>query len=203
MMSKTHIAMGAAAALLIAQPTSFETFAAAMAGGAVGAILPDIDLRSTGRVRDALYGRIIAAGIAAGFLIGYGVRALTIPGTAISIDLSGRMIFGVAALAILCAIGRHASHRGFTHSILFLLLAGCAADMISPALGMSCAVGILSHIVLDLFNKKTVRVLYPVKKGFCIGLCRADGLVNRILLLAGILLIIYAAFVTISGAVWI
>ena len=43
----------------------------------------------------------------------------------------------------------------------------------------------LSHILIDLLNRRNVRLLYPLKKGFCLGICSADGMVNRALFLAG------------------
>lgn len=53
-------------------------------------------------------------------------------------------------------ISKHLSHRGFTHSIVFLLI--CTA--ISPYLG----IGIMTHIILDTLNTVGVQMLWPLKK---------------------------------------
>lgn len=42
------------------------------------------------------------------------------------------------------------------------------------------AVGFLSHLVTDIFNKKKVRLLYPMRGGVSLGLFHAYGLANRI-----------------------
>ena len=47
------------------------------------------------------------------------------------------------------------------------------------------AVGFLSHLVLDVMNRKPEKLLWPWKKGFCLGLCSARGVVNRALLGVG------------------
>ena len=43
------------------------------------------------------------------------------------------------------------------------------------------AAGFLSHMVLDLLNKKPVEIFYPYKKGVCLRLFSADGLANRLI----------------------
>lgn len=47
-------------------------------------------------------------------------------------------------------------HRGFTHSLLFFIL----SSMISPYLG----IGVLTHIILDMFNPTGVELLFPFGK---------------------------------------
>ena len=56
MMSKTHIAVGIAASLVVMQPSTIADCLAAVVGGAIGGDLPDIDVRSNSYCRDALYG---------------------------------------------------------------------------------------------------------------------------------------------------
>lgn len=59
-------------------------------------------------------------------------------------------------------ISRHLRHRGVTHSLLFLI----AISFLSPYLG----IGVLTHILLDIFNPKGVELLYPWKKNIKIPL---------------------------------
>ncbi len=49
------------------------------------------------------------------------------------------------------------SHRGLTHSLLFAV-----PCLLIPSFGL----GVLSHILLDLLNKRGVRLLYPSKSCF-------------------------------------
>ncbi|MCC8103522.1 MAG: metal-dependent hydrolase [Clostridiales bacterium] len=53
---------------------------------------------------------------------------------------------------------------------------------------LSQTTGCLSHLLLDCLNKKPVRLLYPIKTGFCMRLCYADGAANKVLLWVGVLL---------------
>lgn len=50
-------------------------------------------------------------------------------------------------------VSKFVKHRGFTHSLLFALLAAT----ISPYL----CVGVLSHIIMDMFNPNGVALLFP------------------------------------------
>ena len=47
------------------------------------------------------------------------------------------------------------------------------------------AAGFLSHLVIDLLNRKRVHLFYPLGRGVCLNLCSSRGLVNRILFLSG------------------
>ena len=52
-------------------------------------------------------------------------------------------------------MGKHSHHRGFYHSALFAAL----CFVLSPYLG----IGVLSHIVLDMFNVVGVELLWPIR----------------------------------------
>ena len=185
MMSKTHIAVGVAASLAIMQPTTVEGCLAATMGGAIGGIICDIDTRSNQQHKDAFYGRIIAVVIAiavlvADFFTGSGICAYVVecagPSTAI----------GVAIWVAFCLFGVVSDHRTFTHSLLALLVTSYALWLICPMLVAPYAIGFASHLVLDLVNKKDVRLFFPLKAGsFCLGLFYADGTANTVTMALG------------------
>ena len=62
-MSKTHIAVGVASALAIAQTGSAESCVAAMIGGSIGGIIADCDITPSRAHKDALIGRIIVIAV--------------------------------------------------------------------------------------------------------------------------------------------
>ncbi|MCD7764217.1 MAG: metal-dependent hydrolase [Lachnospiraceae bacterium] len=95
---------------------------------------------------------------------------------------------GFLLMSILCVAGRISGHRSFSHSFLFFVLMGGAVYQIYPAFLPGFCIGCLSHLLLDCLNKKPLRLLYPVKKGFCLNLCYADGAANKVLLWVGLLL---------------
>lgn len=95
----------------------------------------------------------LAAGIVTSLLIGANapqIALIAIGSMLPDIDHSGST-FGRK----IKPISRRIEHRGVTHSLLFLL----AMTVISPYIG----IGILTHIVLDLFNPNGVKLLYPLK----------------------------------------
>lgn len=180
MMGYTHIAAGLAAAFGLLQPENLKEITAAVIGGAIGGIICDIDLYSAKQVGDGVYSRRIA---------------LLLAGAALAIDyflkgglweqlFSGPQTLlnpGAAVFAAACIFGCFSGHRTFTHSILFLLLTGIPLYLVSAELGEAFCIGVVSHLLLDLTNKKKMRLFYPVNKGVSLGLFYADGLVNKII----------------------
>ena len=77
--------------------------------------------------------------------------------------------------------GKLSSHRSFTHSFLALGFLMAAFYFLYAPLIPYVAAGFLSHMFLDLLNKKPVEIFYPYKKGVCLRLFSADGLANRLI----------------------
>ena len=71
--------------------------------------------------------------------------------------------------------------RGFTHSILALVLFSTAAHAVVGNSSTWFAIGYASHLVIDLFNKKGESLLFPIKAKVCFNLCAADGITNKLL----------------------
>ena len=46
--------------------------------------------------------------------------------------------------------------------------------------------GALSHLLLDLTNKKPLQLLWPLKKGFCLKWFLSNRLANRVFLFLGL-----------------
>ena len=182
MMSKTHIATGIAASLVILQPTTLGGLFAAVIGGAVGGDVCDIDCKPTDYVRDALHGRVIVSTIVsvmllADYLSGAGLCA------SVASNVGPGMALGIISLITAGILGYISKHRSFAHSILGLVWMTASMWLVCPMLAPSFAIGFVSHIALDLLNKKKIQLLYPLRLGaLSLGLCRADGLANRVLM---------------------
>lgn len=204
MMSKTHIAVGVAASLAVCMPATIGGIFSAVAGGAVGAILCDIECRSSPQMRDALYGRIIVAGIAAVILsadwffnTGIWARILA--------QSDNDLIVGAVVLLVTCLLGRFSPHRSFTHSLLYVVLISFGFYCISPSLSEPVFVGGLSHLIIDTFNKKPVPWLYPLRKtGICFKVCYASRIGNSIFMWLGtaacIALLVWRTMVAVGKA---
>ncbi|ERI05251.1 metal-dependent hydrolase [Atopobium sp. oral taxon 810] len=184
MMGKTHISVGIAAALFVSQPASSAACLATVLAGALGSITPDIDVHNS-RSRDALIARLIVVGLA---IVSFGIdRALGAQLWAYisQIQLSQQAI-GLLGFFGLCAIGRFTPHRSFTHSVLALVLFSLALGLVLPMAIPAFAAGYASHLLLDLLNKMPMNLLFPLESGWCLHLCHADGLTNKVLMVAGL-----------------
>ncbi|MDO4357171.1 MAG: metal-dependent hydrolase [Clostridia bacterium] len=191
MMSKTHIAVGVATAVAVTQPQSAGALLAAILGGSVGGVICDVDTRAN---RDALLGKVLVMAIAVIILLSDSALHAGIGSALLRALQSARCIglAGFAVVALLCALS---PHRGFSHSLLALILFDCALRYAGVPIRAGFACGFLSHVIIDLLNKKRVRVFYPFGRGLCLNLCYADGAVNAVLgICAGIASALLIAF---------
>lgn len=182
MMSKTHIAVGIAAALAAA-PASVEGLNYALMGGAIGSLICDIDRSSERPSRDVRQGWGIAFTV---FFAGFMHESYAYWQAFKAENLLGnplRLIF-LGLLIVLLLFAIHGAHRGFSHSLLMFAASTVLIFLISRQTSLFYAIGFLTHLVLDVLNKKPVRVFYPAK-GVCLGWFYADGIANRVLLLLG------------------
>ncbi|MDE6729178.1 MAG: metal-dependent hydrolase, partial [Oscillospiraceae bacterium] len=74
--------------------------------------------------------------------------------------------------------------RSFMHSLLALATLDVSLALIYQPFVQYFTVGFLSHLAIDLLNKKKLKLLYPKKDGFSFRLCSSSGIVNRILFIA-------------------
>lgn len=185
MMSKTHIAVGVATSLFVTQPTTVTDCLISILGGTIGGIISDVDVQSNDYCKDAWYGRLLAILITAltllvDWLIGGNIiKSIVDPRNRILV------IFGTILLLICLIVGMAQNHRSFTHSFLALIIMSVAVYLIYPTLTKSFIVGFISHLLLDLMNKKKVQLFFPIGNGFCLGMCYADKTANFVFLLSG------------------
>lgn len=186
MMGKTHISVGIAAALIASQATGADGVAIAVAGGAAGGILPDFDLQSSPKLREPPHTQVIVLALVVASLIvdvvNRGPMMTAVLGSSQSSLVTGAALF-IGALFF----GMRTAHRTFTHSILGTLVMGAAVSLICPPLTVAFVAGFVSHIALDLLNKKSIQLFYPLKAGkFALRWFYADGIANRVLFFVGI-----------------
>ncbi|MCR5205980.1 MAG: metal-dependent hydrolase [Lachnospiraceae bacterium] len=186
MMGGTHFVFGMASALAIMQPNTVSGVIASMAGGAIGGWIVDVDIKDrdmdteTDSGRERIYNTIIDALC---LLVFFVVDYFTGKGMCqYVIDNWGVMVWGaLLGLLVLVIVGLNTSHRTFTHSIFALALFSILVYMACRPATVPFAIGYASHLFLDLFNKRGPRILFPLKWRPCLGLCAADGTVNRVL----------------------
>jgi len=185
MMSNAHIAVGIASALAIAQTGSPESCVAAVIGGSIGGIIADCDITPSRIHRDALRGRLIVAGIAIAAMVADYVADMGVCEYLIA-NLGPRLLAGIVLFALLTFIGAHTAHRSFTHSIVALAAFSSAVYLACEPIAPYFIAGYVSHLVLDITNKQSIRLFYPLKASQSLGLCTAKGLANTVCGVAGI-----------------
>lgn len=183
MMGKTHYAIGLATALAVIHPQTLNECFVAVIGGSIGGVLADNDTLDHDYHSDALSGQALAFATAAIVLaLDYFLNA------GICSTISGRPmlpIIGMIGFIILYVVGYFSNHRTFTHSFLTLILYALTSSLIYMPLGISLSVAYLSHLLLDVLNKKKVPLLYPLKFGICLKLCYASKTANKVLMYTG------------------
>lgn len=184
MMSKTHLSMGIATALTFVENGNIPMLLTAIVGGALGGITADIDILDNDNTTDTLVGQILALFfVAAIFFIDkfFNIGILTQ-----ILDNRTPAIIGIIAYFILFVYGFTTNHRTFTHSFLGILLFSLTIKMIYKPLFNFYLYGYLSHLILDLLNKKGVQLFYPFNFKPCLKICYANKAINKIFMYIGL-----------------
>lgn len=184
MMGKTHVAIGVLSSLAIFQPTTISQCTLAIAGGALGGVAADIDTVDNDYKHDVLIGQLLSFGIAGIMVLILFITNKSELYASLSKDKISICI-GIAAYLILMIKGYLSNHRTFTHSFLAMLLFTVAIGIINLNIVPFYLIGYLSHLFLDLLNKKDVPLLYPIKKGICFRLCYASKKANSFFMWLG------------------
>lgn len=179
------MAVGIAATLAITQPSGVSELVLAVGAGSLGALISDIDVGTSNSHRDA--DKITALSVVvvlAVFAMDYFCNTQIIERIIGSSGYLG-IIAGLLLFIGICAFGKEQPHRSFMHSFLALILLSFALGLIWEKAVIYFAIGFLSHLATDIFNKKKVRLLYPMKGGVSLGLFHAYGLANDIFFAIG------------------
>lgn len=185
MSGKTHWAAGTAITLWITRPHDIPSLVICFGAAAVGSVISDIDIEtSNSREKFNWIIGISALSILTIFFVEYWWKLGIVESFLKEGDLV-RVFIGFIAFLLVCQFGKNKPHRTFMHSFLACLMLSEIIYMIFPEAAVYFAVAMLSHIGLDLLNKKDVSLLYPMKGGFCFAVCGASGSVNRMLFVVG------------------
>ena len=179
MLAKAHITIGMAAALTIAAPESIPEALPVITGASLGCLICDLDCDNPREKQDSSHWRIVMFAVAAAALFeDHHIDA----GMWRSVAQSGSYLWcaGIAVFALTCAFASVSSHRGFSHSFAALILEAFSLWLVFPAAAVPFVIAFASHLILDMTNKRPVRVFYPLKKGISFGWFYADRLANKV-----------------------
>ncbi len=192
MMGKTHLFVGAASALALSRPDTPEYCITAMIGGALGGIISDIDMHDNRSKKESLYARMLVLGLIAAGLITGKISADGILTEFIASPDKINLI-GIGAFILLCIFGVIQPHRKFTHSVVAAILYSTAIGMIYMPLCVPFAAGFISHLAIDILNRKNLQLFWPLKTGVSFNLCYSNKLADKLFLIAGIAATAYFA----------
>jgi len=185
MLGKTHMVIGIAATLAVTDPRTLTGMVLAIGGGAIGALISDIDVSSSASHREADRIIALAIGMALGVLVMDKFLHTGIIAAVLKDSGKLRCLIGIVLFIVICAFGKEQPHRSFMHSFLALILLSFSVGLVWEEIVPYFAVGFLSHLITDLFNKKKMKLFYPLKSGVCFGLCYAQGAANNTLFTLG------------------
>ena len=181
MLGKTHFSVGMAAGIAICRPQTMPMLIAGAGLAAFGGTICDIDVETSDaheQVDRMLVVAVImvAAVIVMDFIFRVGIYRRLMANCNIA-----RVIIGSLAFLVICAFGKEQPHRSFMHSFLALAMLSICVYIIFPDMTPYFMVGFMSHMFIDVFNRKREKLFWPVGKGFCLHWCSANGIVNKIL----------------------
>lgn len=192
------MAVGIAAALAVTAPKTIGEISMAVGVGAVGALISDIDVESSESCRKANGAILLASAVLAALFVADYVWKMDLLRQFAGNGSAVRIFMGVISFVGICVFGKKQPHRSFMHSFLALALLDGAVALAFPLFVPYFTAGFLSHLAIDAFNQKRVRLLYPLKAGFCLGWFHANGLADRAFCLAGCAV----SFLLLAKAFW-
>ena len=191
MTGKTHAAVGLGTVLAVTQPSTVSGLVLAAGTGMLGALISDIDVGTSKSHKDAdritlIAVLLVAAEIALNYFYDFSIWEKIRNNQSMAPVAMGVIIF----IAV-CAFGKNQPHRSFMHSIMAMAILTAAISMVSVKLVLYFVVGFASHLVLDCFNRKRVRILYPLPGGIALDFCKAVGFVDSLLFKLGSVAVIF------------
>ncbi|ONI43107.1 hypothetical protein AN640_06770 [Candidatus Epulonipiscium fishelsonii] len=182
MMGLTHLFIGTASALALT--SSVYGIIPALIGGSIGGTISDIDTKNSifskyFKIKNIVIAIVIDL-VLQGPILHYIFKANKVI-----------LLFGIILFFILLKLGKAQKHRGPTHSILALTLFSVSIAFFSLPILPAFIIGFISHLTLDILNKKPVNIFYPYNKGICLKFCYANKSTNTTLLFVGIIFTVY------------
>ena len=200
MEKKTHIACGNLISLSLIQPKTISGLLITIGASTIGSLLPDVDLKDS--TTDKLFDRLMTS------LLTIVIMSILVK-CFLNINLYYKIkeydsifkyIISICLFITIAYFGSKTSHRSFTHSILGLFIyTSILFYSFNNSIIIPYFISHLSHIILDLFNKKGIALFYPFKYRFSFKLCESDGTINKLLfILFSILIFLYLILVLIK-----
>lgn len=156
----------------------------------VGALIPDIDANGDSRAKVEFRKIISLLGIFSVATVGYAITTGRLQEIASNFSY---LVHGAGALlfVIACIVGYNTPHRTFTYRLIGLICFTVPFIMMTNiTLGFWFGVGMLSHQVMGMLNKKKITWLYMLPIDFAKYICRVSSGLSTATILACIFIVL-------------
>lgn len=194
MKQSTHIAVATATNLAIFNPGDLSSFALLIAASAIGGIVSDIDVttsESHKELEKIILTSFVSIVLCSICEVYFNIGIFNWLQNNLQIAKNLGLLLGAFCI---CFFGMHQPHRSFMHSLTSVILLSGILFFIYKPFAIYFGVAMISHITIDLLNKKKVQILYPLKLKFCFNLCDSNKTADKMLgKIASILVIVQIA----------
>ena len=189
MEKKTHVACANLISLSLIRPSSIQELLITVGVSTLGGLLPDVDLKDS--TSDKIFDRLMTS------LITIIIMSIII-NHYFNINLYNvikgynnifNYIICLSLFIIMSYLGSKTPHRSFTHSFLGLFIySAILSYSFNDQVVTIFFISYLSHLILDLLNKKGLTLFYPLKNRLSLNLCEVKGTINKILFITSSIL---------------
>ena len=190
MQGKTHLVIGVALSLAVMRPATMPALVSGAGAAALGSVISDIDAGQSGAGHDAT--KVVASIVIAGVLV-------LLADLYFHLGLYARFLrrgretgfmLPLLLFILFAAIGMLTRHRSFMHSLPAMILFTACIWFMQRAMAPYFAIAYASHLLLDLTNRRGMRLFFPSRKLVSMKLFASNGWMDRILLTAGVIALV-------------
>lgn len=190
MQGKTHLVIGVALSLAVMRPSTMPALVGGAGIAALGSVISDIDAGQSGAGHDAT--KVVASIVIAGVLV-------LLADLYFHLGLYARFLrrgretgfmLPLLLFILFAAIGMLTRHRSFMHSLPAMILFTACIWFMQRAMAPYFAIAYASHLLLDLTNRRGMRLFFPSRKLVSMKLFASNGWMDRILLMAGVIALV-------------
>lgn len=190
MQGKTHLVIGVALSLAVMRPATMPALVSGAGAAALGSVISDIDAGQSGAGHDAT--KVVASIVIAGVLV-------LLADLYFHLGLYARFLrrgretgfmLPLLLFILFAAVGMLTRHRSFMHSLPAMILFTACIWFMQRAMAPYFAIAYASHLLLDLTNRRGMRLFFPSRKLVSMKLFASNGWMDRILLTAGVIALV-------------
>lgn len=193
MTGKTHMSIGlaASATVLSVNKASPEIIVTGLALGLIGALAPDIDIK-TSKISD-FSSKVIINTVLISLIALFIFYKAGIPINNIKINYkpSDKITYGLVVLSVSILFSKLTKHRSFSHSLLGLILFSLGARFIIGNMFIYFSLGFISHMFSDMLTNNGIQLIYPIKKKFSLKFVHTGSFLDNLIGMLALALCLY------------